>query len=82
VPRTQIIEQAKQIVLSHGPCNCLEFTSELLANDMRGQNPDAYNPDHGPKDDPDWQPLYDEIVKQSIRVYHFLGYQAPFGMDA
>ena len=65
--RAEVIDQAKQIVLGHGPSNCLEFTTELLEG--RGIAEGA----------PDFETVYAEVQRQARRVYAFLGYESPFG---
>lgn len=76
--RTEIVDQAKQIVLSRGPANCLEFTSEIIAQDMtgRGQAESTWDAEAAPE----FKAIYAEVTKQAVRVYRFLGYDAPFGL--
>lgn len=63
-----LIEEAKQIVLSHGPSNCLEFTSEIVTGSIEGSR-GSRSFGHAE--------LSDEVRKQAGRVYEFLGFVNP-----
>ena len=73
--RTEIIETAKQLVISHGPSNCLEFAGEIVAEQVKVKNDLSAWADV--EAHPDYQPVYDETCRQARRVYDFLGYIAP-----
>ena len=60
--RADIIEAAKQLVLSHGPSNIIEFGSEYIEADPN--IPEA-----------DREAVDSEATKQANRVYSFLGYE-------
>ncbi len=67
--RTEIIDAAKQIVIGAGPSIALEFTGEIIT---RYQNLR--------EGDPGYERLYAEVTRQAVRVYRFLGHEAPFGL--
>jgi hypothetical protein len=77
--RTEVIEEAKQLVLSRGPAICLEFTTEIVIDHLKGTDATDYE-ETGKQweDHPDFRPVYDETLKQARRVYAFLGYGAPW----
>lgn len=75
-----ITEEAKQIVLAHGPSNSLEFTGELVENHLGGiigLREIGHGDDQPDLTEDDYQALYDETRKQAGRVYVFLGYVNP-----
>ena len=65
--RREIIEEAKWLVLYHGPSNILEFGNELF---------DSHTAIDSPR-----MKYKEEIIKeahrQADRVYRFLGYEPP-----
>lgn len=63
--RKQVIDEAKRFVLHSGPANMLEYGEEMIQNFNGGQWTDA-----------DVQAIRAESVRQAIRVYAFLGYEA------
>lgn len=65
--RSEIVEEAKQIVLSSGPGNVLEFGTELVEQQNGGQWTDE-----------DVEAITTEARKQARRVYAFFGYDAPY----
>jgi hypothetical protein len=62
--RNKIIDEAKQLVLSEGPSNILEFGDEYVADRQRGAN---WTNDEA-------KAILEEAVRQARRVYNFLGY--------
>lgn len=62
--RSEVIHEAKQIVLSSGPSNTLEFGSEIVADARMGAGWTREEADA----------VLAEAVRQARRVYDFLGY--------
>lgn len=65
--RTEIIDEAKQLVLAHGPSNVLEFGIELLERSTGWGDPRREHADA----------IIWEARRQAVRVYGFLGYEVP-----
>jgi hypothetical protein len=70
--RAEIKEEAKQMVLSHGPSNVLEFGSEMVVTHAFGglDAPAELR-----------EAILTEARKQAHRVYDFLGYEAPWATE-
>jgi hypothetical protein len=63
--RTEIIEEAKLLVLDHGPNNVLEFGVELLERSTGWGDPRREHADA----------IIREARRQAVRVCRFLGYE-------
>lgn len=64
--KAEIKEAAKQLVLSRGPSNVLEFGDEFVEDDSRS----------GHLTEADAAAIVEEAQRQARRVYNFLGYDA------
>lgn len=62
---SQIKDEAKALVLSHGPEHILEFGTEIVHDRTTFRGEEA-------------ERVLAEAIKQAHRVYTFLGYQAPW----
>lgn len=71
--RTEIVEEAKQTVLSSGPANVLEFGLETIGVAVIQNGEYVRN-----MTDVERQAVLAEATKQAHRVYKFLGYRAPW----